>query len=79
MVDTPHAARLAEIAAVRAVLEEIGAGQTELLVFNKTDRLDDHTRRELEWHNPGAVFISALDGTGRGELEARITAAMARR
>lgn len=79
VVDTPHAARLAEIAAVRAVLEEIGAGQTELLVFNKTDRLDDHTRRELEWHNPGAVFISALDGTGRGELEARITAAMARR
>jgi GTPase len=76
VVDTPHAARLEEIAAVRAVLAEIGATHGELMVFNKTDRLDEHTRRELEWRNPDAVFVSALRGEGRGDLEGRIAAAM---
>jgi GTP-binding protein HflX len=76
VVDTPHAARQDEIAAVHAVLAEIGANQTELMVFNKTDQLDEHTRRELEWRNPDAVFLSALCGEGRSELESRIVAAM---
>lgn len=52
----------AQIAAVRTVLEEIGAGDIpELLVFNKAD-LADPSRFLID--NPGSVAVSATTGEG---------------
>jgi GTPase len=57
--------RLADLAAVDAVLEEIGAGdKPRLLVLNKADLLDGEERGEASLRHPGAVLVSALDGEG---------------
>jgi GTP-binding protein HflX len=57
-----------QIDAVRAVLEEIGAGSVpELLVWNKADRAPETAERLLGAH-PGSVAISALTGEGVHEL-----------
>ncbi len=54
--------------AVRAVLEEIGAGEVpELLAFNKVDRAGPEAKHLVEAH-PGSVAISALSGEGVDEL-----------
>jgi GTP-binding protein HflX len=54
---------LGNIAAVREVLEEIGAGDVpELLCFNKADRSDEVAR--LVDRNEGSVGISAFTGEG---------------
>jgi GTP-binding protein HflX len=54
---------LGNIAAVREVLEEIGAGSVpELLCFNKADRSDEVAR--LVERHPGSVGISAVTGEG---------------
>ena len=48
-----------------AVLEEIGArSQPELIVLNKADLLDEHTRARLPVEFPGSVLISARTGEG---------------
>jgi GTPase len=68
--------RLANIAAVDEVLEEIGAGKgPRLLVFNKADLLDDEDRAEVLLRHPDAVLVSALDGEGLDELRERVEAA----
>jgi GTPase len=72
VVDTPHRARQEEIDAVHTVLKEIKAERPELMVFNKIDQLDAGSVEELTWKNPEALFISALNGTGKRELEERI-------
>ena len=67
-------ARLAEtIAAVSAVLAEIGADDipTEL-VLNKVDRLDPLARRRVEHAYPRALLLSASTGEGLEELKERI-------
>ena len=57
----------AQIAAVRSVLEEIGADEVpELLVVNKADRGDRAV--QLARAHPGAVVISALAGAGIDDL-----------
>ncbi|MGI8460241.1 MAG: GTPase HflX [Solirubrobacterales bacterium] len=61
--------RAEAIAAVNSVLEEIGAdSQPRLLVLNKADLLDAEERRHLTISNPGAVVISATEGTGLAAL-----------
>ena len=56
-----------QIAAVREVLEEIGAGAvSELLVFNKTD-VTTEGKRLVEQH-PGSLAISAVTGDGVEQL-----------
>jgi GTPase len=56
-------------AAVRRVLDEVGAVEVPLVeVFNKCDRLSAEERRRLAESDPGAFSVSALDGTGVGEL-----------
>jgi GTP-binding protein HflX len=61
------------IAAVEAVLAEIGAGALPLeLVLNKIDAVDSLRRRRLANRYPGAVQISALTGEGLVELRNRI-------
>ena len=53
-----------QIEAVRAVLDEIGAGSVpELLAFNKCDVAPDVAAR-LMARNPGSVVFSALTGEG---------------
>jgi len=74
----PEERRFADIRAVDAVLEEIGAGEKpRLLVLNKADLLDEGERREALLAHPGAVLVSALDGDGLDELCERVEAAFA--
>ncbi len=64
----------ATIAAVESVLTEIGDAD-ELpgeLVLNKVDLVDPLRRRRLANRFPGALQISARDGEGIAELQARI-------
>jgi len=72
----PGERRLADLAAVDAVLEEIGAGdKPRLLVLNKADLLGEEARAEALLRHPGAVLVSALEGDGIGALRERIGAA----
>lgn len=75
-----------QMAEVERVLDEIGAGQIpQVLVFNKTDRLEPSQRpralRDLIEREGGQrvprVFVSALDGTGLAELRQVLTEAVA--
>ena len=69
----PERRRLADLAAVDAVLEEIGAGDKPcLLVLNKADLLDREQRDDALLRHPGAVLVSALTGEGVGELLERV-------
>jgi GTP-binding protein HflX len=69
----PERRRLADLEAVDAVLEEIGAGdKPRLLVLNKADLLDEEERREALLRHPGAVLVSALTGEGIEELRERV-------
>lgn len=57
-----------QIAAVREILEEIGASKVpELLVINKSDLNPDEAKR-LVYENQGSVEFSALTGKGLNEL-----------
>ncbi|MCB1014143.1 MAG: GTPase HflX [Acidimicrobiales bacterium] len=57
----------AQIAAVRSVLTEIGAGEVpELLVWNKADRTGEADRRAAR--HPGSVAVSARTGLGIDHL-----------
>jgi len=69
----PEERRLADLAAVDAVLEEIGAGEgPRLLVLNKADLLNADERSEALLSHPDAVLVSALTGEGIGELQAQV-------
>jgi GTP-binding protein HflX len=69
----PAERRLADLAAVDAVLEEIGGGgKPRLLVLNKADLLDEDERAEALLRHPGGVLVSALTGEGVEELQARV-------
>jgi GTPase len=69
----PEQRRLADLAAVDAVLEEIGAGEgPRLLVLNKADLLGEDERGEALLRHPGAVLVSALTGEGLEELRAAV-------
>jgi GTPase len=69
----PEERRLADMRAVDAVLEEIGAGdRPRLLVLNKADLLEDAERDEVLLHHPGAVLVSALTGEGLDFLRSGI-------
>jgi len=76
IVDTPHRSRQEEMDAVHSVLRELKIDKPELAVFNKIDRMDQHTLDELKWNHPGALFISALTGKGRKDLEQAIVERM---
>jgi GTP-binding protein HflX len=64
VVDASAAEPGEQIAAVRSVLDEIGASSIpELLVFNKADVAPDAARRLVD-RTPGSVAISARTGEG---------------
>ncbi len=79
MVDGTDDDPTGQVAAVREVLEEIGADRVpELLVVNKTDAMDETARERLANLYPDAVFISALGGEGLDTLLERIGAEISR-
>ncbi len=68
-----------QIAAVREVLEEIGAEEIpEVLVFNKTDAMSPTVRDRLVNLYPDAVLISAATGEGLDALMTAISEAISR-
>jgi GTP-binding protein HflX len=67
--------RVAEMAAVDEVLEEIGAGESpRVVILNKADLLDETERSEARIDHPDSVLVSALTGDGVEELRDRIEA-----
>jgi GTP-binding protein HflX len=61
------------VAAVDAVLGEIGAGELPIeVVVNKIDAVDPLARRRLANRFPDALQVSALSGEGLDELRARL-------
>ncbi len=72
----PEQRRLLDMAAVDAVLEEIGAGEKpRLLILNKADLLDRAEREEVRLAHRDAVLVSAAAGEGLEELRERIETA----
>jgi GTPase len=81
VVDASDAMPERQVSAVREVLAEVveergEAMPPELLVVNKTDAADHFTLARLRNLLPGAVFVSARNGTGMTELRERIAATL---
>jgi GTPase len=76
----PEEKLIEQIAAVDAVLDEIGASDLPLeLVVNKIDAVDALHRRRLANRYPDALQVSALTGEGMDELRTRIADRFAER
>src|SRR5213593_1001425 len=68
VIDSASPDRQRHLAAVRQVLEEVGATEVPLVVvYNKCDALTVDERRRLQNSDPAAVLISAQTGSGVGE------------
>lgn len=77
VVDGAHPDPAAQLATVRDVIGEVGARDLpEIVVFNKSDLVDDDQRLLLRGLEPDSVFVSARTGEGVEELLARIAAAL---
>lgn len=76
VVDASNPAHPEQIASVMGVLKDIGADQVpQILVFNKLDAMDPATvphvlcdAMELEGQSVPRIYVSALTGTGLGDL-----------
>ena len=69
VIDASSQDRDRHIAAVRRVLEEVGATDVPVVdVYNKIDALDAEDRRRLQTADPAAALISARSGEGVNEL-----------
>ena len=87
VVDASNPAHLEQIASVQGVLSDIGAEKVpQVLVFNKLDAMDPATAprvlqdaMELDGHSVPRIFVSALQGTGLGELRALLAAVVLER
>ncbi|MEP6813759.1 MAG: GTPase HflX, partial [Actinomycetota bacterium] len=76
----PEDKLIEQIAAVDAVLDEIGASELPSeLVVNKIDAVDALHRRRLANRYPDALQVSALTGEGMDELRTRIADRFAER
>ncbi|MCX6552982.1 MAG: GTPase HflX, partial [Acidobacteria bacterium] len=74
VIDASADDRERRIAAVHAVLDEVGAHAVPCLdVFNKADRLGLDERRRLEQRSDGSVVMSALHAQGQGDLLTQVT------
>ncbi|HEY4270151.1 MAG TPA: GTPase HflX [Galbitalea sp.] len=75
VVDASHPDPGSQLATVRDVIGEIEAREIpEIVVFNKSDLMDDDQRLVLRGLEPSAVFVSARTGEGIDELLERIAA-----
>jgi len=78
VIDAAAPDRERRMAAVRQVLEEVGATEVPLVeVYNKTDQLTADERTRLQERDPSAASISALKGEGVDELVETIAARLA--
>src|SRR5437763_1968908 len=69
VIDASSEERDRQIAAVRRVLEEVGAADVPMVdVYNKIDQLSGDETRRLGEADPSAAVISARSGEGVGEL-----------
>ena len=69
VIDAATPDRERHMAAVRRVLEEVGAADVAVLeVYNKIDAITPEERRRLREADPAAALISAETGDGVGEL-----------
>jgi GTPase len=69
VIDAGSAERERHIAAVRRVLEEVGATEVPVIdVYNKVDAITADEQRRLRNADPGAALISARSGQGVDEL-----------
>jgi GTP-binding protein HflX len=69
VIDAGSPDRDRQVAAVRAVLEEVGAADVPTVpVYNKIDTISADERRRLRDGDPAAALISAATGSGTGEL-----------
>ena len=69
VIDGAHSDRERHIAAVRRVLEEVGAADVSVLdVYNKIDMLSVEEQRRLQIADPSSALISARTGAGLDEL-----------
>jgi GTP-binding protein HflX len=69
VIDASNPDRDRQIAAVRRVLEEVGASQVPVVdVYNKVDVLTADESRRLQTADPAAVLISARSGEGVQDL-----------
>jgi GTP-binding protein HflX len=77
VADAASPALGSQVAAVREVLGEIGAGGIpEVLALNKVDLLSEVERARVVRRHPEGVPISALTGEGLGELLERVAEAL---
>jgi len=78
VIDAAAADRDRRIAAVNAVLAEVGATRVPSVdIFNKSDQLSDAERTRLAALYPGALCVSALTGEGRDEVIAAMETRLA--
>jgi GTP-binding protein HflX len=76
----PEDTLVEQVAAVNAVLHDIGADELPIeLVLNKIDAVDLLHRRRLANRYPDALHVSALTGEGLEELRSRIAERFAER
>jgi GTP-binding protein HflX len=69
VIDASSSDRERRVAAVRRVLEEVGAGHVSVVdLYNKVDRLGADERRRILEADSEAQLISAATGEGAGEL-----------
>lgn len=79
VVDTSEPGAPDQIAAVREVLDSIGAGHIpEMLILNKADLADQATAARMQRLYPDAVTVSSTDGIGLDELRGRLVDHLAR-
>jgi GTPase len=78
VIDASSDERAYQIEAVETVLGQIGAETIPRIeVFNKCDLLDEQTINAYRKRYPQALFISALNGSGFGDLITAITSTAA--
>jgi GTP-binding protein HflX len=78
VIDAGAPERDRQIAAVRRVLEEVGASEVPILdVYNKIDTITADERRRIADRDPGAALISARTGEGVDELVQMIASRLA--
>lgn len=74
VVDASHPDPASQLATVRDVIGDLGARDIpELVVFNKSDLIDDSAKLVLRGLEPRAVFVSARTGEGIEDLLAQIS------
>jgi GTP-binding protein HflX len=78
VIDAASAERGHHLAAVRRVLEEVGAGDVPVVdVYNKSDLLAADEQRRIVDRDPAAALISARTGEGVDELVQMVASRLA--